>query len=114
MKQLHNILTQLLSLIFIAISMYPCADKYENVVSSLYEVSFQTATFQQHSETKTHQDACSPLCTCSCCAVSLTVAKATSILTFATPLISSKVNSFYQNDVDSLVFSIWQPPKLVG
>lgn len=114
MKQLHNISSLLLSLIFIAISMYPCADKYENVASSSNEITFQTTTIQQHSDHTTHKDACSPLCTCSCCAVSLTVAKAASIVTFATPLINSKVNSIYQNLVDNLDFSIWQPPKILG
>ncbi len=108
MRQLHNILTLVLSLFFIAISMYPCADKYENIVSN-YEV-----TVQQHADKTLHQDACSPLCTCSCCAVSLTVAKATILVTFPTTSINSKVNSIYQNSVNNLAFSIWQPPKILG
>lgn len=112
MKQDNNILTLLLSLIFIAISMYPCADKYEHIVST-NELGFAQTTVQQHSEHTSHQDACSPLCACSCCAVSLTVAKPTSVKTFVATFITSKVNSIYQKSVDNLVYSIWQPPKLM-
>ncbi|WP_410505319.1 hypothetical protein [Myroides phaeus] len=92
--------------------MYPCADKYEHIVST-NELGFKQTTVQQHSDNTPHQDACSPLCACSCCAVSLTVAKPTSILTFEATPISSKVNSIYQKSVDNLVYSIWQPPKLL-
>lgn len=119
MKQVRTILTQILALIFIVISMYPCADKYEeNNVSVSYTISLQTniqtSTIEAARNVTRHQDACSPLCTCSCCSVFLTVTKPSSILAFVAVPINSKVNSIYQNLVGNLVFSIWQPPKLIG
>lgn len=113
MKQFKSILNLFLSLIFLAISFYPCADSYAGVLVSPSTESAQVTSVQQ-ADLDIHHDVCSPLCSCSCCAVSLTVADVITIIEFTPTIEILKAPIYRKETVIRMKYPIWQPPKIVA
>lgn len=66
-------------------------------------------TSHQHSHPKT--DACSPLCSCSCCS-SAPIPQALIKLTIFKPDLTKQYSSFYSSFIEGISLPIWQPPQL--
>lgn len=105
-----KILFSILSLAMLYISCLPCSDKKECNVRT--EAKFSASNNNNHQQHKHNSEACSPFCSCSCCAASA----------FYSPFFKAQVNKIkFQSQsypVYSVSFStevhnsIWQPPKL--
>ena len=100
--------TLIMSLFLLYISCLPCGDRLECNAKTEQKISANT-NHQQHKHTS---EACTPFCTCSCCAASilfLSLTKAQSpklIFTLKNyPIVN---DSFFSQDFSF----IWQPPKL--
>ncbi|MGL4582406.1 MAG: DUF6660 family protein [Flavobacterium sp.] len=114
MKQFNNILNILLSLVFIAISFYPCADSYVGMPVSQHIESIHLTSLTQADTNIDHVDVCSPLCSCSCCAVSLTVADVIDVIDVISTKYIHKTPQPYKDSIIKMEYPIWQPPKLVA
>lgn len=85
----------------------PCTDGANAINGKVKQEVVDTSHQQDHPKT----DACSPFCSCSCCAsVSLVhpIAKEHSI----PPIIKKSYSSFYSSSIKGNSLAIWQPPKL--
>lgn len=113
MKQFKSILNLFLSLVFLAISFYPCADSYAGVLVSQNIESTHLTSVEQADLDYQH-DLCSPLCSCSCCAVSLTVADVITVIDFTSSVEILKTPIYHKETVIRMEYPIWQPPKIVA
>ncbi|MDR0229091.1 MAG: hypothetical protein LBI72_08520 [Flavobacteriaceae bacterium] len=110
MKFLHNILSIVMPILFLAFSQYPCADKY--VVPISYEnTSTNTLTYQEDQSSLQHIDLCSPLCTCTCCAASITSVVLHIDFSYF-DMIYNYTPTYYKEIPKGADISIWQPPKI--
>ena len=91
----------------ISFSMLPCADAEE---TTMKEGSCEFRSTQQHTDQQ-HDDACSPFCTCSCCAVFSVVAIFPSAAALK-PLFQSINGTHLSERLYNIVLPIWQPPQL--
>lgn len=114
MKQFNNILNLFLSLVFLAISFYPCADSYVDLNITQSTKSIHLTSLQQADSDIDHLDVCSPLCSCSCCAVSLTVAEVINVIDLSSVKHNHKIPSYHKDTVIRMEYPIWQPPKIVA
>jgi hypothetical protein len=99
----------IVSLVMLYISCLPCGDRVECNVRAEAKISAANDNHQQH---KHNTEACSPFCSCSCCAASA----------FYSPLSKAQLNKVeFQSEkypLYNVAFSteaqnsIWQPPKL--
>ncbi|MGS4344247.1 hypothetical protein ACKUSY_01355 [Myroides odoratus] len=110
MKNYNYIVSFLLAITIAVISFYPCADRYVAPVVVTDTVS-TVLVETQHADHVA--DACSPFCACVCCAVSVSL----TLPNYAVPhvvqrQIKEKTILPYPF-VETVVYSIWQPPKLV-
>ncbi|MTG98242.1 MULTISPECIES: DUF6660 family protein [Myroides] len=112
MKMLQQILSILLVLVIFTTSMYPCADKFVDKTEQLS--SFDKVDLPTYNQDRDYHslDACSPLCACSCCASSITLALALNITQVKTVIHSPQHFNHYDNLFSRLDSSIWQPPKI--
>lgn len=110
MKLERSILHLILSILFIAISVYPCADKYvsEEVIN---QSAYQAAVQQDNHSAQT--DFCSPLCVCNCCSTSLTIIAFADILPAGAIYSKDKEYAYYPPSLSDINRSIWQPPKIM-
>ncbi|MDM1396846.1 hypothetical protein HX049_06630 [Myroides odoratimimus] len=113
MKQFKSILNLFLSLIFLAISFYPCADSYAAVPMSQNTESIHLTSVAQ-TDLDIDHDACSPLCSCSCCAVSLTLAEVIDVIELLPSKDNHKDPINHKDSVIKMEYPIWQPPKIVA
>jgi hypothetical protein len=67
------------------------------------------ASHQQDNHSKT--DACSPLCSCSCCS-GTPIPHVIEKLALIKPDLVKRYNPFYSSSVKGISLSIWQPPQL--
>lgn len=110
MKQYNYILSLLLAITVMVISFYPCADRYVSSVVSTETVATSVVE-QQHADDAT--DACSPFCACVCCAVSVSLTLPNYTVPQVVQLVSTEKTLLPYSFVETVVYSIWQPPKLV-
>ncbi|WP_394349673.1 DUF6660 family protein [Adhaeribacter soli] len=99
----------ILSIYLIIISCMPCTDQ-EPATSFSSVITANTHVDAQH---PTHaEDACSPLCICTCCS-GFTI-QANTFHNFQTLTVGFKTEFpiYPQSNWLDLSFSIWQPPKL--
>lgn len=92
------------------ISFYPCADRY---VSSIAQVEAMTDQGDEAAHSSDSLDACSPFCTCVCCAVSVHISLPVYALVVPVQLVRTAKTIHPYPFVENLVYHIWQPPKLV-
>lgn len=110
MKNYNYILSFLLAITIAVISFYPCADRY--VAPVVAEDTVATVLVEtQHADHKT--DACSPFCACVCCAVSVNLTLPNYTLPQVVQFQQIEKTILPYPFVEPVVYSIWQPPKLV-
>lgn len=95
------------SFYILALSCLPCGDRQECNVKAEQKITASTP----HQEHQHQTEACTPFCSCACCAAA----------SFHQPVMYAKTNglvfqklTFYYND-DFLSYdfhSIWQPPRI--
>ncbi|WP_010252993.1 DUF6660 family protein [Myroides injenensis] len=98
------------SLLILFVAAYPCADKY---IDYSLENTVDHSSVVQEDMDNDFMDHCSPLCSCTCCAASITIAYTLSIPLFIEIQHLEKLPSQYESLYKSIVYSIWQPPKIV-
>ncbi|MFD2887805.1 DUF6660 family protein [Chitinophaga cymbidii] len=103
----------ILSIIMIILSCIPCADQGLSG-GSVSPTQNHYSSVQEHSSghSKHHNDACSPLCVCSCCSVVTFVYQYVSI-DILLPESLSSYNCYNNYSYPELSFPIFQPPQLV-
>ena len=96
------------SFYLLGLSCLPCGDKNECTVKATTTVS-TPINHDKHSQDTEH---CTPFCTCSCCAVSVSL-PATVFYKIHKRIFPTKKYPMYDVSYNSQVsFSIWKPPKL--
>lgn len=105
---MKNAWAYLLAFLVLSISILPCADGATLADTELdhYELT------QSDPKSDNHQDACSPFCTCNCCA-SLSVMCTVTTVYAVTVCHHLKHASFIEARTHSIALPIWQPPQLV-
>jgi hypothetical protein len=93
----------------LGMSCVPCSDSKECTVSSEVIVS----TSNDHQEHKHSQEACTPFCTCSCCAASAYYNHLDKVKVIHITFQSEKYPLHIENFHSEVSYSIWQPPKVV-
>ena len=98
----------ILGFLLLYMSFLPCGDSVECNAKTEMRIT-TTDNHQQHE----HQsEACTPFCSCSCCAASAFYSTLSKIQASKIVLLSEKF-PLNNEDADADVFSsIWQPPKL--
>jgi hypothetical protein len=86
----------------------PCTDGIKAMDSKAKQEVAKTSHQQEHPKT----DACSPLCSCSCCS-GTPIPQALSKLTIFKPELTQQYSSFYSSSIKGISLPIWQPPQLV-
>lgn len=109
-------LTLLLSVYLLGLSLWPCADEplLPTGQSGIAMVLSATTTESDAGHHHEH-DACSPFCTCACCAATITVFTHFSYsLLPSVEVIPMDVVSFQyvSAPLSDTLTAIWQPPKL--
>jgi len=110
MKNYNYILSFLLTITIAVISFYPCADRYVAPVVTSDVVKTVLVETQQADHLI---DACSPFCACVCCAVSVNLTLPNYAIPQVEQLQLSEKTILPYPFVEAVVYSIWQPPKLV-
>jgi len=100
----------ILSFYILTLSCFPCGDVRECNDSVELEISAAS----DHADHTHTSEACTPFCTCSCCAASTffqypAAAVNPPKVTFA----SLKFPGYEVSDLSEISFAIWQPPKIV-
>ncbi|MES2851202.1 MAG: DUF6660 family protein [Bacteroidota bacterium] len=100
--------TLLFSLYMLGLSCFPCGDGDECVVKDDTNIS-APINHNNHSQDAEH---CTPFCTCSCCAVSVSL-QAIASFRISKRIFPAKNYPVYEISYSEQVsFAIWQPPKL--
>lgn len=91
-----------------ALSFIPCGDKLE--CSSQSEQTISSS--DQHEQHKHQNEACTPFCSCACCATSLVSQQHSTAKVHAFIIPQRKLR--YGNDhLNSYILhSVWQPPRV--
>lgn len=101
-------LFSILSLFMLYMSCLPCGDSKECNIKTEAKIS-ATDNHQQHE----HQsEACTPFCTCSCCAASAFYSPLSKIQASKILLLSEKHLLLNEDAKTDIFSSIWQPPKI--
>ena len=89
-------------------SCLPCNDSKECTISAETKIS-SPADHQQHNHSK---EACTPFCTCTCCAASVFFSPLSKI--YASNVIGQSVKHSLYNVAfkTEVYYTIWQPPKI--
>ena len=104
--RMRRVLAFFLALYVIALTLDPCVDN-EATCSAATQLVKETGT-PDHGNS--HQDLCSPFCTCNCCSLSMEVAAA--FFLPATPVLYSTLPYFFEpRPVSAYPAPVWEPPK---
>ena len=104
---MKKILSYLLIVYILTLTLMPCLDKEVHSGAGIHEM---INPGQPANDDDDHKDCCSPLCTCSCCSLSIETAK---IFLVTLDFQQQKTLVFFYNPqiVSHYLFSIWEPPK---
>ncbi len=92
----------------LGLSCLPCGDGAECSIKAPAQIS-SASNHEKHNHKAEH---CTPFCTCSCCASTVTYQPGTEI-TLAVPESASRKYSIYHSSFcPEIAFAIWQPPKI--
>src|SRR5690606_17222932 len=98
----------ILVFILTALSGYPCSDSTSCADEKKAGVSF---TVSSHEHSSNEVDLCSPFCHCSCCSTQIHPPSYFFYKAYSKNI--SDLNSIVKNSsIQTIHFSIWQPPKL--
>lgn len=106
LKKVKQIISAFLAITFLVMTFMPCADACENNAHKI-ELSIQSP--QDHHDE--HNNACSPLCSCSCCSIQV-IEVHFPVLFFLTPTVIQTFSVKKQPFFSSFFSAIWQPPKI--
>lgn len=87
----------------------PCNDAYNNCKN-------ETVLTEDYNHKSDHNDICSPLCSCTCCSISVNPKLTSFKIDLTKPIVSSKITFPIQDFsfVSNYYGNIWQPPKING
>lgn len=98
----------LMSIYLLTLCCIPCSDSDECKDSVKQEISSAT----DHSEHEHSEEACTPFCTCSCCAISV-YCQSLFVMDLSNEVIPfAQVNDYQDYFIKEIAISIWQPPKI--
>lgn len=109
-------LTIILSVYFLGLSLWPCADKPllpvgQSGIAMILSASTTESDTGHHHE----HDACTPFCTCACCAATIAVAPrfqySPTHSVKIVPIVVATFNYASDHPFDPIT-AIWQPPQL--
>lgn len=107
--------TVLFSVYLLGLSLWPCADELL-LPAGQSQIAVLSPTTPSSSTDRTHQhDACTPFCTCACCAATITTLPQFHYsLTPSVEIIPMDVVSFQyvSAPLSDTLTAIWQPPQL--
>lgn len=109
-----NFLKLLLTIYFMVLTLVPCNDVNNHPQNNVNQ-SYSALLNSEDSHSKNQGDICSPLCSCSCCHITVGSFKLNPslLLPKKTTGYHSKKILFEKNDYVSLVHNkIWLPPKV--
>jgi hypothetical protein len=92
------------------LSCLPCSDSTECNAKAEVKISAST-NHQEHNHTK---EACTPFCTCSCCAASAFYNSLNKVQAVKIAFQSEKYPLHNENFNSEVSYSIWQPPKIAA
>ncbi len=92
------------------LSCLPCSDSTECNATSEVKISAST-NHQEHNHSK---EACTPFCTCSCCAASAFYNPLNKVQVAKIGFQSEKFPLYNENFNSEVSYSIWQPPKIAA
>lgn len=99
----------ILSLYILTLSCFPCGDVRECNDQAELEIS-AASEHKDHAHTT---EACTPFCTCSCCAASTVFQYSAAIVNTQKVVFASlKYPGYKISDRPEVSFTIWQPPKI--
>jgi hypothetical protein len=104
-----KIIAFIMALLVLALSVIPCADNGIAVNDSKAKTEIAKSTTEKGG---THQDDCSPFCTCNCCAgfpINHFVASIQVILPYSEPT----KTAYLPCEITEISLPIWQPPRLI-
>lgn len=105
-----KILFLFLGFYLIGLSCLPCNDSKE--CSEETEMAISAVNNQQeHNHTK---EACTPFCTCSCCAVSGFYSPVNKVQVVKAVFLREKYPLFQEDNISTAHNTIWQPPKIAA
>lgn len=99
-----------LSLYLLVLSCIPCNDSKECNMATPVEV-YASNNHQEHNHSK---EACTPFCTCSCCAASAFYNPISKAQIVKEDFQSIKYPIHNENLNTEVSYSIWQPPKIAA
>jgi hypothetical protein len=103
---MKKFLSYFLIVYLLSLTLLPCNDREVHSGAGMHEM-IDTG---QAGNNDSHQDCCSPLCTCSCCSLPFETAKVFIVAhSFSPP---RTFVFFFNPQIEShYFFSIWEPPK---
>ena len=99
-----------LSIYLLVLSCFPCNDSKECNLITQVEVSASN-NHQEHNHSK---EACTPFCTCSCCAASAFYNPISKVQVVNEDFQSIKYPIHVERFKAGVSYSIWQPPKIAA
>jgi hypothetical protein len=102
---MKKILSYFLIVYLLALTLMPCLDKEVHSGAGMHEM-----VNQGQAGNDSHQDCCSPLCSCSCCSLPFETTKIFIVTKSFSP--PESLIFFFNPQIESnYIFSIWEPPK---
>jgi len=101
-----------MAVIVLALSCIPCMDSAYAMTNNAARIENSTSKNRQEQQHKGN-DACSPFCTCNCCAgfaFSPFLIKVQPIVHIA----AKKYSSYLSSSAIAISLPVWQPPQLVS
>jgi len=99
----------IMAFLVLALSVMPCADNGNFMDEGK---SKKGLTNSSHEQNNSEDDACSPFCTCTCCA-GFSINHFIAVLTITSNYENNHTSTFLPSDVTGIASAIWQPPQLV-
>lgn len=110
--QVKNIFL-IIGLYLLGLSGIPCSDSMECNVSAEATIS-ASSNHEEHNHANEANEACTPFCTCACCAITAFHHPLNKVQTVKIFLQSEKYLHHNEGLNTSISCSIWQPPRLVA
>lgn len=101
----------ILSFVILGLSCLPCTDGKDAV---LKDGNSAVVVSAQINGNESHSDFCNPFCSCSCCGIQLSHAKAVSLTPELPGYNIKHSDSYISSIITPLPAIIWQPPQLVS
>ncbi|HUM96411.1 MAG TPA: hypothetical protein PK275_01070 [Chitinophagaceae bacterium] len=98
-----------MSVVVITLSCFPCNDAACESVK--YQTELTTANHNSCPAESHHADACTPFCTCSCCATAF-CENVNLFPAYTTAFQTTNKHAYASDNVLDISLPVWQPPQL--